>query len=207
MRRIGLMWLCKIVFPDATVRLTNGGFLRWGDEMFTAKHATFGVIDSVDGLSEGVEAEVPGLRMTMIPATGATPAQLSRPGYQRSPATFWLAEYDVDAGTLIGEPDVQFEGQVDQTILRFGRDRRELEIAIVAAGERLFEGNIGNSLSAGFHKAVWPGETGHDQATGLGSTVAWGVEAPPTTSGGYYGGYSGPPGGGGAEPRGNVNYV
>ena len=51
--------------------------------------------------------------------------------------------------------------------------------------------NSGNSLSAAWHKSVWPGETGHDQATGLKTPVAWGVASPP-------GGVSGGGGGGGS---------
>jgi len=58
--------------------------------------------------------------------------------------------------------------------------------------ERLLLRNSGNSLSAAWHKSIWPGETGHDQATGLKTPVAWGVAAPPGgVSGGGYGGGGG----------------
>jgi len=68
-----------------------------------------------------------------------------------------------------------FYGQIDQTILRVGRAVRELAMTIVSTLERLFLRNEGNSLSPVFHKSVWPGETGHDNATGLTVPVAWGV--------------------------------
>lgn len=66
MSRIGMIGLCKIELPSATVRLTDGGFIQWGAETFTSKDAVFGTIASIEELSEGIEAEVPALEMTMI---------------------------------------------------------------------------------------------------------------------------------------------
>lgn len=207
MRTVGLVGLCKIELPTATIRLTDGGFIQWGGEMFTSKDGVFGTIASIDELSEGIEAEVPALDMAMIPSNTAAAADLSQPGFQRSRVRFWLGEYDRDTGLLDGDPDLLFDGQIDQTSLTAGRESRELAMTIVSTAERLFERNIGNSLSPSFHKSVWPGETGHDNATGLGAPVAWGVEAPPSTSGGYYGGgYGGSGGGGRGADRRNVDY-
>ncbi|MEO0699437.1 MAG: hypothetical protein AAFY81_06930, partial [Pseudomonadota bacterium] len=36
--------------------------------------------------------------------------------------------------------------------------------------------------SNAFHKSLFPGETGHDNATGLQVSVAWGVESAPTST-------------------------
>lgn len=205
MNRIGLTGLCKIELPDATIRLTDGGFIVWGGETYRSKDDVFGTIASIDELTEGVSSEVPALDIVMFPANTAAAADLSQPGFQRSRVTFWLAEFDRETGWLDGEPDVLFDGQIDQTALSCGRDSRELTMTIVSTAERLFERNIGNSLTSAFHKSIWPGETGHDNAAGLGKPVAWGVEAPPSTSAGYYGGGGFGGGGGGAFNR--VNYV
>jgi hypothetical protein len=202
MNQIGLTGLCKIELPDATIRLSDGGFIVWGAETFQSKDATFGTIASVDTLEEGVDAQVPALDIVMFPASTASAADLSQPGFQRSQVTFWLAEYDRETGQLDGDPDLLFDGQIDQTTLTGSRESRELAMSIVSTAERLFERNIGNSLSASFHKSIWPGETGHDNATGLGKPVAWGVEAPPSTSAGYYGSDFYGSGGGGRFNRG-----
>lgn len=188
MRKVGLIGLCKIELPAATIRLTDGGFIQWGGEIYKSKDDVFGTIASIEELTEGVEAEVPALDMAMIPSGTAAAAELSQPGFQRSRVRFWLGEYDRATGLLDGTPDILFDGQIDQTSLTAGRSSRELAMTIVSSAERLFERNIGNSLSPAFHKSIWPGETGHDNATGLGSPVAWGVEAPPSTSANYYGG-------------------
>lgn len=204
MRAVGLVGLCKIELPAATIRLTDGGFIQWGGELFVSKDSVFGTIASIDELSEGIEAEVPALDMSMIPSSTAAAADLSQPGFQRSRVRFWLAEFDRQTGLLDGTPDLLFDGQIDQTTFRAGREARELTMTIVSTAERLFELNIGNSLSPSFHKSIWPGETGHDNATGLGKPVAWGVEAPPSTSAGYYGGggFYSSGGGRGADRRG-----
>lgn len=207
MMTVGLVGLCKIELPDATIRLTDGGFIDWGGELFVSKDDVFGTIASIDELNEGVEAEVPALDMALIPAGTAAAADLSQPGFQRSRVRLWLAEYDRETGALDGTPDLLFDGQIDQTSLSAGRETRELAMTIVSTAERLFERNIGNSLSPSFHKSIWPGETGHDNATGLGAPVAWGVEAPPSTSSGYYGSYGGSSGGGRGADRRNVDYV
>src|SRR5690606_3785725 len=90
---------------------------------------------------------------------------------------FWIAEYDVATG-IISTADVQFDGQIDQTVFSSGRGTKELSMSIVSLAERLFEGNIGNTLNSTWHKSVWPGEKGHDNATGLSVPIAWGTEAP-----------------------------
>ncbi len=189
MNRIAFVGLIKIEFPGHTVRLCDGGFMEFDGETYRATDATFGSVAGVEGVSEGVGEEVPVFEMSMIPP-GTTPAgTLSQPGYQTARARFWIGEYDVDAGTLTGTPDLQFDGQVDQTNLDYSNGRT-LALSIVSTAARLMERNIGNSLNPSWHKSIWPGETGHDNATGLGRNVAWGVEAPPTI-------YSGSAAGGG----------
>lgn len=176
MKRVALIGLVKIELPAVTVLLCDGGFIVWGSDTYKSKHATFGTIGGIQRMSEGLADQVPALEMTLLPPADASIADLAQPGYQKSRVRFWLGEYDVAAGALIGTPDLLFDGQIDQTILNLDRS---LAITVVSKAERLFELNIGNSLNPSFHKSVWPGETGHDNATGLGKPIAWGVEAPP----------------------------
>lgn len=138
-------------------------------------------------MSEGVGDTVPALQLTLLPTDTAAPAQISKPGHQTARVRFWIAEYDVDTG-VIGSSEVMFDGQIDQTILTVGKGTKTLDVSIVSLAERLFEGNIGNTLNPTWHKSVWPGETGHDNATGLSKPVAWGVESPRRGSGGGGGG-------------------
>lgn len=176
----GYAGLCKIEFPTGPVLLCEGGRVDWGSEIYRERHGTFGSILSIDNLSEGVGDEVPAMVLVLGPPASAPRASLSQPGFQTSRVRFWLAEVDLAAMAVTGTPDLQFSGWVDQTDLNL---RGELKVTVVSEAERLFERNRGSALSPVFHKALFPGETGHDNATGLSRPVAWGIEAPPGTLG------------------------
>lgn len=179
MQRLGLALLAKIEFPTGDVRLTDGGFLVWNGETYRDRHATFGTVGSIQALSEGTGAQVPALELTLLPPGTVDAADLSDEGFQTSRARFWIAEFDLETHTVTGTPDLQFDGQVDQTIISAGADGgRDLAISVVSTAERLFARNAGNTLNPTWHKSIWTGETGHDNATGLVFPVAWGVESP-----------------------------
>lgn len=194
MRRYGLMGLIRIEFPAHTLRLSSGGFLRVpGDELYRARDPLFGTLGGLSSLNEGVGEEVPVMQLTLLPPATTAPADLSRPGYQASRVRLMIAAFDPDAGTPVGDPDLLFDGQIDQTKIVFGKPRT-VHMTIVSTHARLLERNIGNSLNPSWHKSIWPGETGHDQGTGLGRNRAWGVESPVAASN-----YGGVPGGGGVR--------
>lgn len=177
MNSVALTGLVQIDLPERTLRYCDGGFFEFGGEAFRSSDATFGTIGSLAAMSEGVGDVVPALQMTLLPAGNAAAADLSKPGHQTSRVRFWIAEFDVDTG-VIGSAEVMFDGQIDQTILTVGKGTKTLDVSVVSLAERLFEGNIGNTLNPTWHKSVWPGETGHDNATGLSKPIAWGVESP-----------------------------
>lgn len=185
MQSVAIAGLIEIQFPTGNVHLCDGGLIKWGATTFKAKHPVFGTVASIDPLGDGIGDEVPALELVLLPL--GAPAQLSQPGFQSSRARFWIAEYDPATSAVVGTPDLQFDGQVDQTTLSVGRSERRLSISIVSILERLFEGNIGNSLNPIWHKSIWPGETGHDNATGLVRDLAWATEKPNQGGGGFMG--------------------
>ena len=183
-----LAGLLKIELPTGDVLLCDGGRVIWGAESYAARDGTFGTIGGLDGLTEGVGDEVPALSLRLLPASDAAPGDLAQAGYQTARTRFWIAEVDLATGAVVGTPDLQFDGQLDQGTLSLGKDSRELEFTVVSMAERLFNKAEGNSLSPTFHKSVWSSETGHDQANGLTIPVAWGADAPMVSGGAYAGG-------------------
>ena len=177
MKSIALTGLLKIELPERTLRFSDGGFITFQGEVYRSKDAVFGTIGAAQPLNEGVGDSVPALQISLLPPDTTGPAALSRPGHQKARVRFWVVEYDPETSAVLTS-DQQFDGQVDQTVFTVGRGQRELTMSIVSLAERLFEGNIGNSFSPTFHKSIWPGELGHDNASGLSVPVAWGVEAP-----------------------------
>lgn len=190
MNIIAMTGLLKIELPEHTIRFCDGGFFEFEGETYRSKDPIFGTIAAVQSLTEGVGDSVPALSITLLPPDATAAADLSKPGHQTSRVRFWLAEYDVSTN-VISSADVQFDGQIDQSVLTVGKGKRELSVSVVSLAERLFEGNIGNTLNPTWHKSVWPGETGHDNATGLAVPVAWGVEGPRRSSAGGGGGDDG----------------
>lgn len=181
MNTVGLIGLCKIELPDGDVRLCDGGFIEFDSEVYRSSDALLGTIASIQAMGEGTGPEVPAMEMVVLPPEASAPGDLAQPGWQTSRARFWIGEYDPEAGTLIGDPDLVFDGQLDQASLSVGL-ARELALTVVSLAERLFERNAGNSLTSAWHKSIWPGELGHDNATGLSVQVAWGAANPAGTT-------------------------
>lgn len=184
--------LLQIVLPDHTIRWCDGAFFIHDGNVFRGRDSIYGTVAKVDTLQEGVGDSVPALTMTILPPDSTAAADLSSAGNQTARVTFMLAEYDYDTG-VITSADVQFNGQVDQSVFTIGRGVRKLDMSVVSLVERVFERDIGNTLNPTFQKSIWPDDTGHDQATGLAVAVAWGTERP--TGGGGVGGYGGYGGG------------
>lgn len=189
MDTVTLSGLVKVELAGGdTLRLSDGGIVTWGAETFESKDALFGSIGGLDPLTEGVGDEVPALRMTFLPVSTAAAADLTQPGWQTSRVRFWIAEVTQSTGAVSGTPELLFDGQLDTADLVIGKGKREVIFDIVSTAERLFELNIGNTLSPRHHKTMFSGETGEDFAIALTRTVAWGVEAPTGGRGGSSGG-------------------
>lgn len=178
----GRAGLLKIEFPAHTVHLTDGGFLVYEGDTYTATDSLVGTIASIDGLDEGQTGSIPALDITFNAPASATLTTFSSGALQRATVRLWLAEFDVETGLVIGTPDLQFLGQLDQPLASIGRGSFTVSVTCVSKAEWIFERDIGNAMSATFHKDIYPGETGHDNATGLAVPAAWGVESPDSNS-------------------------
>lgn len=187
--RVLLAGLMKIELPDHTIRLCDGGFVYFGSEKYESADTQFGSIESIDTIEEAIGDEAPGGRMTFLPASAAAAATLSSPEYQGARIRAWLVEIDEAAGTAT-DSELVADMELDTTKLRLGRGYRKLDVEFISVAERLFNINEGNVLSPRFHKSVWPGELGFDNATGVPLTKAWGVVGPPRGSASFIGGGS-----------------
>lgn len=203
---VTLAGLVKIELPDADLLFCDGAFVKWDAETFNASDPDFGSIGSMEAFEEGVGDEIPAMRMVFLPSSTAAAADLSRPDYQGCRVRMWIAEVDPETNEVVGDPSLEFDGQADSTDLVIDRGTRELEMDIVSAAERLFLVNEGNTLSPRFHKTLYPGELGEDNAIGVGVGVAWGTAAPAQTYSPAYGGGFGSDGGGGSG-GGKMNFM
>lgn len=179
MDRILLSGLCKIEWRDGrTTRLCDGGFVTWSGETYLGFDPVFGSLASFDAFHEGVGDEIPALTMTLLPPSSSAVVDITSTSMQGSRVRFWIAEINPTTGAVSGTPDLMGDMQVDRTVLRIGKGKREVDVDVTSKAERLFTLNKGNNLSPSFHKTVNPGELGEDNATGLEIAVAWGVASP-----------------------------
>lgn len=196
-----LTGLAEFALPTRTVRLCDGGFVYFGGNKFVSFDPDFGGIQSVENIALGVGDKAPGFRLTFAPTSTAAAADLSQPAFQGSKIKFWMGRVNKATGAVT-ESRLLAVALLDQTRLQIGKGSRTLVMDCVSENDRLFSRNRGNGLTPRFHKSVWPGELGLDNATGAPITDAWGVESPPR---GY--GAAGSGGGGQGGGFGVVNYV
>lgn len=196
MDTVTLAGLVEISLPDTTLRFCDGAFVIWGSDRFEAEDEDFGAIGAMEAVEEGTGDDIPALRMTFLPKSSAAAANLSQPEYQGATMRTWIAEVDLATNEVTGTPSLEFDGQIDSTDLVIDQGSRELEMDITSRAERLFLINEGNTLSPRWHKTLFPGETGEDNAVGVSVGVAWGTALPAQT---YGAGYSYGGGGGGGS--------
>lgn len=202
---VGITGLLKIELPGHTVLLSDGGSTLFNSEIYTSYDEVIGSLAAVDTIAEGIGDEIPALDLTFAPPSVVAVSALSSGAIQKSRVRLWLAEYDTTSGEIIGTPELRFIGFVDQPQTEFAFRQQGLQITAVPELEAMFFKDTGNGLSISFHKSLYPGEMGHDNASGLSIPVAWGVESPPRSSS-YFGGGSGFGGGGGFGENSGVNF-
>ena len=202
-RHYSLAGLVEFILPDATIRLSEGGYITFDGEKFRAKDPEWGALGELEPIEESVGDEAPGLGMTFLPVSAAAAAAFGAPANQLAPVRFWLVEYDrstSDADTETAE--LVADALLDTVGLRGGLNSRSLALGLVSAADHLMTVNEGNVLSDAFHQSVWPGELGLANAIDVGVMVAWRVKSPPRGSiGGPDGGGGGGGGGGRYQPR------
>ena len=172
--------LVQVDLPTATIRWAAGGLIRWGSDTFAARDPIYGSVLSLSGVREGHGESLEPLEMTIAVPTLAAAVALTSPAVQGSRVRFWRADYITATGQVTGVPKERFNGVIDEAVLGLNG---ELTLTIIPGPAMLIERDIGNYLSSAAHKNVWPGETGHDQATGLSRAVAWGAERPGNSAG------------------------
>lgn len=189
---VGLTGLLKIELPDHTVTLSDGGVTVWNGDTYTAQDSVLGSLAAIDTIAEGIGQEIPALDLEFAPPSATAVTALSNGAIQQSRVRLWVAEFDTDTGAVVGTPELRFIGFVDQPQVSFAFRQFTVRITAVPDLEAMFFRDTGNGLSSTFHKSLYAGELGHDNASGLSIPVAWGVQSPPRGGTTFGGGGSSP---------------
>lgn len=172
----GLTWLLRLDLPSGGVFLSDGGVTTWGGNTYAPTHPVLGGFSQISEVTEGFGPELPEQEIIFAPPSNEALTPLQEGAFRRSAMRLWLAEYDTLTGAVVGTPDLRFAGRMDRIRQQFAFQQLRIIVSVVPETEVLLFTDDGNGLSSEFHKAIYPGETGHDQATGLVVTVAWGVK-------------------------------
>lgn len=197
---VGITGLLKIELPSHTVLLSDGGVTEYDGDTYSAYDSVLGSLASIDTIAEGVGQEIPALEIQFAAPGITAVTTLSSGAIQQSRVRLWIAEFDTDTGEVVGTPELRFIGFVDQPQVGFSFRQFTVTITAVPDLEAMFFRDTGNGLSSTFHKSLYAGELGHDNASGLSVPVAWGVSSPARGGTTFGGGGSGAWGGGVYSP-------
>jgi hypothetical protein len=173
--------LIEVVLPGYTMRhLVGDGEVKWNGNRFVGRDPKFGVLASAGSLQDGVVDEAPEWELSFTPPSEVAAAQLTAATTQGGDVNGWLAVVDRTTGQVIPEPIHLFAGELDVPRLRVGKGSLTVVWRCVSALEPFHDQEVAARLSDSHHKAVWPGETGLANMSGIEKTSYWGVEKPPS---------------------------
>lgn len=172
-----------IDLPGYQLRLIDGsGFVAFAGKTWVGEDATYGIISDVESLTDGTGDSAPALSLTLLPAGDAAAAALAAPTMQGAQVAIYCGALNPLTGQVIPDPHLLFLGELDVPKLSAGEQGRKLDYEIVSVFERLFEDDETARLSPGFHRSIFPGESGLDSVTGVDEPVYWGIAGQnPTT--------------------------
>ncbi|WP_309091709.1 hypothetical protein [Phenylobacterium sp.] len=194
--------LLKIELPGHTILLVDGvGEVTYDGETYTGEDEVYGVLDSVEGITEQVGTEAPTVRFTFLPATLSALADITDPANQGSRVYVRFGAIDPATGLLIGEPELLFLGELDTAEVEAGEASTVIAFDVVSAWERLFEANEGRRLNDKYWQSLYSGARGMQYVTEIQRDLPWGYDAPrPRVVSDTVGGVQ--PGRGGGSPIG-----
>lgn len=172
-----IVHLVTVTLPDHTIRWTDGGFVRWGGELYKARDPIYGVIDEIGDIVDGISDDASPTEIVVIPPDLSSLAALASADAQGGWVTIHLAATNPITGQLAGEPYQLHVGELDQPRLRTGR-MRALEYDVITGEARGLRPNEEQRQSDAFRQMIWPGEKGDEYATDGTKRVYWRADEP-----------------------------
>lgn len=166
----------KFEAPAGDVLLCDGGFVTFDSEDYTARHATFGVVQQFPEAESSFGELAEAATLVLIPSPDASESDWWRADLAGCRVRHWLGEVDPADMRSIDDAELLGDWLVDVV----GRDQREggedlLVLTLGSRTRRLFLIDEGNVCSDRFHQSVYSGELGLVNCTDVAGKFAWGA--------------------------------
>ena len=169
----------EVALATGFLRLVDGaGEVSFGGRTFTGLDPDFGVLGSLEPITDGMGSDAPSLIVGIFPPTPDAAAILGGEDMQGRSVLVWIGTLNPYTGIVVPDPVLVFVGDVDQGVLSIGTGTRRLDLNCVSIWERLFDDAQGVRLSNAYHQAAWPGELGMEFITDVQRQLPWGSDAP-----------------------------
>lgn len=169
----------EIELAAGALRLLDGaGQVTFGGKTFVGGDPDFGVLQALEKITDGVDAEAPAWSIALLPPTMTATAALAAPTLQGKSARAWFGAANPVTGAVIDTPEFLFDGEIDVATLQAGRGNRALRVEVVSVFERFFEDTEGVRLNNAWHQSIRPGELGLEFVVDVQRTMPWGADAP-----------------------------
>lgn len=143
---------------------TDGGFAFHDGHTYLARHPTYGVLDEIGEITDGVDDDGSPTSIRVICPTLSALSDLASMDAQGAFVEIHLAAVSRETGQLIGAPYRLHIGELDQPRLVQGKVRA-LEYDIITADARALQPNEEQRQTDAFHQFIWAGEKGNEYAT------------------------------------------
>lgn len=171
-----IVHLVRVALPDHTIRWTTGGFVQWDGALWSARDDTYGALDEIGDITDGIDDDAAPVQIVIIPPDMTSLAALAAADAQGGWVEIWLACIDRATGLVVA-PYRMHVGELDQPRLRAGKTRK-LEYDILTGDARGLQANEEQRQTDAFHQFIWPGELGNEYATDGPKQVYWRADEP-----------------------------
>jgi hypothetical protein len=167
-----IVHLVTVTLPAYTIRWTDAGFLKWGGNTWKRRDATYGVLDFISDITDGVDDDASPVSIRIIPPSLASLAALAASDAQGGWVTIHVACKNPATGLVVADPYQMWLGELDQPRLLTGKTRK-LEYDIITGDARGLQPNEEQRQTDAFRQLIWPGELGDVYATEGTKLVHW----------------------------------
>jgi len=171
----------SIALSGGTIYLVSGGAdITISAQLYSAHHATYGVLGNVEVISDGIDGQTTRATITMLPPTSAAIADLAAADEQDALVYVYQGAVNTATGASIGTVETLFRGELDYPSLSISEGGYVLTLECGTEEARLLERNEERKLVDSFHQACFPGELGLEKVTALVRKIYWRANAPTT---------------------------